>query len=102
MSRCVSFILLLGNIKRGGNMKLRKQAYGTNNLIGKNVERLRKEKGIKQKDFISKMQVMGCDINPTSYSKLEGQVRIASDKEVFVIAKVLNVKIEELFEDNKK
>ena len=48
------------------------------------------------------MQVMGCDINPTSYSKLEGQVRIASDKEVFVIAKVLNVKIEELFEDNKK
>lgn len=83
-------------------MKLRKHAYGTNNLIGKNVERLRKEKGIKQKDFISKMQVMGCDINPTSYSKLEGQVRIASDKEVFVIAKVLNVKIEELFEDNKK
>ena len=83
-------------------MKLRKQAYGTKNLIGKNVERLRKEKGIKQKDFISKMQVMGCDINPTSYSKLEGQVRIASDKEVFVIAKVLNVKIEELFEDSKK
>ncbi len=66
-------------------------------MVGKNIERLRKEKGIKQKDFISKMQVFGCDINPTSYSKLEGQVRMATDKELYVIAKILNVKIDELF-----
>ena len=98
MSRCVSFILLLGNIKRGGNMKLRKQAYGTNNLIGKNVERMRKEKGIKQKDFIAQIQVMGCDMNPTSYSKLEGQIRSATDKELYVISKILGVPIEELFD----
>jgi transcriptional regulator with XRE-family HTH domain len=58
---------------------------------------LRKEKGIKQKDFIARMQVMGCDINPTSYSKLEGQLRNATDKEIYVIAKILDVKMEELF-----
>lgn len=80
-------------------MKLRKKEYGTSNLIGKNVERLRKERGIKQKDFIAKMQVMGCDINPTSYSKLEGQVRSATDKEIYVIAKLLNVTMEALFEE---
>ncbi len=79
-------------------MKIRKQTYGDKNLVGKNIERLRKAKGIKQKDFISKMQTMGCDINPTSYSKLEGQVRIASDKEIFVISKILDVSMEELFE----
>lgn len=79
-------------------MKIRKQEYGNANMVGKNIERLRKKRGIKQKDFISKMQVMGCDINPTSYSKLEGQVRSASDREIFVIAKILNVKIEALFE----
>ncbi len=78
-------------------MKLRKQEYGNCNIVGKNIERLRKEKGIKQKDFISKMQILGCDINPTSYSKLEGQIRIATDKEIYVIAKILNVKIDELF-----
>lgn len=66
-------------------------------MVGKNIERLRKEKGIKQKDFISKMQVLGCDINPTSYSKLEGQVRIATDKEIFVIAKILNVSVDDLY-----
>ena len=80
-------------------MKLRKQEYGNANLIGKNVERLRKARGIKQKDFIAQMQVMGCDINPTSYSKLEGQVRSATDKEIFVIAKILNVKMEDLFSE---
>ena len=80
-------------------MKLRKKEYGNSNLIGKNVERLRKERGIKQKDFIAKMQVMGCDINPTSYSKLEGQVRSATDKEIYVIAKLLNVTMEMLFKE---
>ena len=36
-------------------MKIRKKEYGDVNIIGKNVERLRKEKKIKQKDFISKL-----------------------------------------------
>lgn len=29
-------------------LKTRKQEYGTSNMIGKNLERIRKEKGIKQ------------------------------------------------------
>ena len=79
-------------------MKTRKQEYGNANMIGRKVEEIRKEKGIKQKDFISKMQILGCDINPTSYSKLEGQLRNATDKEVYVIAKILGLAMEELFE----
>ena len=81
-------------------MKIRKKDYGNANLIGKNVEQMRKKKGIKQKDFIAKMQVFGCDINPTSYSKLEGQVRSATDREIFAISKILGVAMEELFENN--
>ena len=79
-------------------MKIRKQEYGNANMVGKNIERLRKESGIKQKDFIARMQVLGCDINPTSYSKLEGQVRSATDKEIYVISKILNIKMEDLFD----
>ena len=79
-------------------MKIRKQTYGTKNIVGKNIERLRKLKGIKQKDFIAQLQIMGCDMNPTSYSKLEGQIRSATDKEIYVISKLLGVSIEELFE----
>ena len=77
-------------------MKQRKE-YGKCNLIGKKVEMLRLQRGIKQKDFIARLQVEGLDINPTSYSKLEGQLRIVTDKELLLIAKVLNVPIEELY-----
>ena len=80
-------------------MKTRKQIYGNKNIVGKNIERIRKEKGIKQKDFIAQIQVMGCDMNPTSYSKLEGQIRNATDREIYVISKILGVAIEDLFND---
>lgn len=84
-------------------MKIRKQEYGNANMVGKNIERLRKKSMIKQKDFVAKMQIMGCDINPTSYSKLEGQVRSATDREIFTIAKILGVAMEELFlEENER
>ncbi len=78
-------------------MKIRKKEYGNLNMVGKNIEKLRKEQGLKQKDFISKLQIMGIDINPTSYSKLEGQIRMATDREIYYISKILNVSIEELF-----
>ena len=80
-------------------MKTRKKSYGNKNSVGRNIECLRKEKGIKQKDFIAQIQIMGCDMNPTSYSKLEGQLRSATDKEIFVIAKILDVAIEDLFDN---
>ena len=83
-------------------MKSRKTLCGNANMVGRNIERLRKEKGIKQNDFIAKMQVLDCNMNPTSYSKLEGQLRCATDVEIYTVAKILNVKIEELFEENKE
>ena len=80
-------------------LTLRKKEYGDANMVGKNIEKLRKERGIKQKDFIARIQVMGCDMNPTSYSKLEGQLRSATDKEIYTISKILNVRMEELFDE---
>ena len=78
-------------------MKTRKLSVGDRNIVGQNIARLRIERGIAQKDFISKMQTMGADINPTSYSKLEGQFRIATDREIYIIARLLDVDINELF-----
>ena len=78
-------------------MKTRTKEYADRNMIGRRVEAIRKARGIKQKDFIAKLQVAGLDINPTSYSKLEGQIRSATDKEVYTISRVLGVAMEELF-----
>ena len=79
-------------------LKIRKE-YGNENIVGKKIKKLRKDNGIKQKDFIAKLQIAGLDINPTSYSKLEGQVRAATDKEIYTIAKILNIKVDELFNE---
>ena len=79
-------------------MKIRKMNYGSANVVGKNIEKMRKAKGIKQIDFIAQMQTLGCDINPSSYSKLEGQFRSAIDIELYVISKILGVPMEDLFD----
>ena len=80
-------------------MKTRSKEYGSANVVGKSIERLRLAKGIKQSDFIARLQAAGLDINPTSYSKLEGQLRQANDLEIYYISKLLNVSIESLFID---
>lgn len=79
------------------DMKPRKLPYGDKNICGANIERIRKETGLKQLEVVAQLQVLGIDINPSSYSKLEGQRRMASDIEVQAVARILNVPIEELF-----
>ena len=82
-------------------MKPRKAEYGTKNICGANVERIRKQLGMKQTTLVAKMQLAGVDINPSSLSKLEGQIRIASDIELKAIARILGVTMEELVETEK-
>ena len=82
-------------------MKPRKAEYGTKNICGANIERIRKAQGIKQSALISKMQLLGVDINPSSMSKLEGQTRIAIAIELKAIATALGVSMDELVAENK-
>lgn len=80
-------------------MKPRKAGYGDKNICGANIERIRKQLGMKQSTLMSKMQLMGVDINPSSLSKLEGQTRSATDIELKAIANILGVRVEELLQE---
>ena len=77
-------------------MKPRSREPGNKNIIGSNIVKIRKSKGIKQKDLLIKLQVSGRDMNPTSLSQLEGQYRLASDIEVMAVAEALEVDVMEL------
>lgn len=77
-------------------MKPRKAPYGDKNICGAKIEQLRKERRMKQIDLVSQMQVLGVDINPSSLSKLEGQVRAATDIELKAIAEIFKISIDEL------
>ena len=74
-------------------LRLRKQELGDRNIVGARIEMKRKELGMKQKDFLARLQVEGMDINASALSKLEGQVRGVFDYELVIIARVLGVSL---------
>lgn len=77
-------------------MKPRSSSPGTKNIVGSKVVALRKEQGVKQKDFLARLQVLGLNISDTSLSRLEGQYRLVQDFEVVILAKALGITTAEL------
>ena len=57
---------------------------------------------MKQATLVSKMQLLGVDINPSSLSKLEGQTRSATDVEWKAIATILDVTTEALLQKSEQ
>lgn len=74
-------------------MKHRQEPPGDKNIIGSRVVAIRKSKGIKQREFLARLQTLGLDISQTSLSRLEGQYRLVQDYEVVMIAKALEVSV---------
>ncbi len=77
-------------------MKPRRIPYGNKNICGANIERIRKAHGMAQNELVSKMQLLGVDINPSSLSKLEGQLRSATDMELLAIAQIFHTTVDAL------
>ncbi|MBR1779161.1 MAG: XRE family transcriptional regulator [Clostridia bacterium] len=72
-------------------MRIRTQKLGDSNLIGERLTKNRKAMGLKQQEFIVQLQINGVDLSSSALSKIEGQHRIVTDKELSTIADVLNV-----------
>ena len=77
-------------------MRLREQALGDRNIIGKKIEEERKKLGLKQKEFLAQLQINGIDLSASALSKIEGQHRIVTDKELRAIADVLDISADSL------
>lgn len=52
---------------------------------------------MKQKDLLAKLQSEGMEITGSCLSKVEGQTKMVTDKDLLLIAKALGVKLEDLF-----
>lgn len=77
-------------------MRTRMSPIGDKNIAGQNIERIRTEKGLKQKYVIEKMKIRGLDISVSTYSKIEGQQRLLCDYELSAIAEILDVPVASL------
>jgi transcriptional regulator with XRE-family HTH domain len=76
-----------------------RKELGNKNNVGATITRLRLERGMKQHELLAKMQVRGVDIGSSSLSDLEGQNREVRSKELFALADIFEVSIEELFQN---
>ena len=68
------------------------------NLIGENVRILRKRKHMSQQTLSNKLELLGVYVCRGSVSRIEDKSRTVTDIELYGIAQVLDVGIEELFE----
>ena len=67
------------------------------NLIGKNVRKFRKQKKMSQQILSNKLELLGVYVCRGSVSRIEDQSRTVTDIELYAIANVLGVSIEDLF-----
>ena len=65
-------------------------------FIGKNIRDIRKAKGIKQIDIVSKMQLMGVDITRESYVKIERGIQHIYATQLKAIKEILDTSYDEL------
>jgi len=70
------------------------------NVIGPQVRKIRTNKGWTQNQLALKLQLFGWDTSRESVTRLENQSRRVPDLELFVVAKILGVKADDLFPRN--
>ncbi len=69
------------------------------NLIGANVRKYRKHQKMSQQLLSAKLELLSVYICRGSLSRVEDQTRTVTDIELYALAKVLNVSIQDLFEN---
>ena len=68
------------------------------NIIGKNVRRFRIERKMSQQKLSNSLELMGVYVCRGSISRIEDKSRTVTDIELYALAKVLKVNINDLIE----
>jgi len=72
---------------------------GKKNLCGLCIQQTRKEKNLTQADLAERLHAEGILIEQDSISRIEIGKRFVADYELMAISKILEVSVEELFEN---
>ena len=72
----------------------------TNNLIGRNIKRIRLSKGLRNRDIIAKLQLKGIDISHSTYAKIEAGTNNPSVDFLLAIVEILECDFNTLFQIN--
>lgn len=76
-----------------------KAADGTNNLCGRRIAAIRKEKKISQRKLAVKMQLLGFDVDHYFIRRVENGERFVTDIDLVIFSRALNVPITDLLRE---
>ena len=68
------------------------------NLIGRNLKKIRKARKMSQQHLSNQLELMGVYVCRGSVSRIEDMTRTVTDIELYAIACVLGVGVDELFD----
>lgn len=76
----------------------------TNHLLGKNIKRLRLEKGLRNKDMVARLQTRNVDVTTGTYSKIEMGLNNPSVDLLIALTEIFGCDFNEFFqmEDEQK
>lgn len=76
-----------------------KAADGTNNLCGRRIAAIRKEKKLSQRKLAIKMQLLGFDVDHYFIRRVENGERFVTDIDLVIFSRALNVPITDLLRE---
>ena len=77
-----------------------KATDGTNNLCGRRIAEIRKEKKLSQRKLAIKMQLLGFDVDHYFIRRVENGERFVTDIDLVIFSRALDVPITELLPQN--
>lgn len=69
------------------------------NMIGENLIKLRKERGLSQRALANQLQLVGCDMDKSVITRIENYKRYVSDYELVALSNVFHITIEQLIKE---
>ena len=66
------------------------------NIIGGNLRRVRKQRGLTQADLVARCQLIGWQLSRETLAKIEAELRRVNDAEVAMLARALGEEVEQL------
>lgn len=72
------------------------------NMIGSNLRRLRIERGWSQQTLSNRLEMLAIYVCRGSISRIEDKQRTVTDIELYCLSRVLEVPIDELFEEREE
>lgn len=72
-----------------------------NHLLGSNMRKLRKAKGLRNRDVLAQLQLRGIDIARSTYSKMELGINNPTVDVLIALTEILDCDFNALFVQNK-